>query len=197
MLIYRSVFEVQVIEYPECAIFYSVNSPHSSLTGLDLAPTLISRVAKELASRHPSLHTFSTLSPVPQFVPWFQKVHSEVSVSSDNQEHIAAIKHGVLTHALLQLTESDLNQLHHLLCDAHSMPSSPQLNSDSNIIPLGWMVEDVYSMIIKLFYMDNKCKLLENTVLWDLLEPIIRYMVGYYLLKVQRRGEPYGKHYIL
>lgn len=69
------------IENPKCAIFYSVNSPHPSLTGLDLATQLIHRVVDELSNRHPSLQYFSTLSPIPGFMDWFQSVCTRKTLS--------------------------------------------------------------------------------------------------------------------
>jgi len=59
---------------PQYAIFYSVNSPHPALSGLDLASSLIKRVCGDLAQRYPSLHTYSTLSPVPAFCHWAKTV---------------------------------------------------------------------------------------------------------------------------
>jgi len=57
-------------EPPTHAIFYSVNMHHPSLSGLDLALTLIKNVVAELQSDFPSVRTFSTLSPIPGFMSW-------------------------------------------------------------------------------------------------------------------------------
>jgi len=76
----KGVSQCQGIEYPKCAIFYSVNSPHNSLTGLDLATQLIIRVKEELKIKHPSLVFFSTLSPIPGFVPWLIKEVNNITL---------------------------------------------------------------------------------------------------------------------
>lgn len=55
---------------PTHAIFYSINMAHPSLSGLDLALTLIKNVVAELQAHFPSVHTFSTLSPIPGFMSW-------------------------------------------------------------------------------------------------------------------------------
>ena len=247
-LLYRDVFEVQTDHTPMCAIFYSVNSPHSALAGLDLAPIMIRRVAMELATRYPSLHTFSTLSPIPQFVPWVKKIHkiphttptntSTTSSSSGSGSkvhigHITAIKSAVLAHLQGKRHKypMDLLRFHRLLCNTlHT--SGTGSNSSSKDGDIGTCtgtvtdtgmakqvdvdVEEMYNMIIAVFYMDHKKKLSlvgvdesvedsasastsastpVSTPLSLYMEPIIKYMVGYYLLHAKHREgrEPYGK----
>lgn len=58
-------------ETPSHAMFYSVNSPHTALRGLDIASLLIKEVAGHLKKTFPSLKVFSTLSPIPKFLNWF------------------------------------------------------------------------------------------------------------------------------
>jgi len=52
---------------PDTAIFYSINNTQNGLAGLGLGKVLILRVTEALRERHPSLETFSTLSPIPGF----------------------------------------------------------------------------------------------------------------------------------
>jgi len=52
---------------PDTAIFYSINNTQNGLAGLGLGKVLILRVTEALRVRHPSLETFSTLSPIPGF----------------------------------------------------------------------------------------------------------------------------------
>jgi len=54
---------------PDTAIFYSINNTQNGLAGLGLGKVLIFRVTEALRERHPSLETFSTLSPIPGFWP--------------------------------------------------------------------------------------------------------------------------------
>jgi len=54
---------------PDTAIFYSINNTQNGLAGLGLGKVLIFRVTEALRERHPSLVTFSTLSPIPGFWP--------------------------------------------------------------------------------------------------------------------------------
>ena len=62
------------LKEPTHAIFYSVSSPHASLTGLDMAAKIIKFAVKHIQTHHPSVSTFSTLSPIPGFAAWLDRV---------------------------------------------------------------------------------------------------------------------------
>lgn len=64
---------------PTHAIFYSVSSPHASLTGLDMAAKIIKFTVKYIQTHHPSVTTFSTLSPIPGFAAWLDRVVKQKS----------------------------------------------------------------------------------------------------------------------
>lgn len=51
-------------------MFYSINSPIAGLSGLELASHLIKEASKKIASEFPTINTFSTLSPIPNFMKW-------------------------------------------------------------------------------------------------------------------------------
>jgi len=57
------------VKSPDTAIFYSINNTQNGLAGLGLGKVLIFRVTEALRERHPSLKTYSTLSPIPGFWP--------------------------------------------------------------------------------------------------------------------------------
>lgn len=57
------------VKTPDAAIFYSINNAQNGLAGLGLGKVLILRVTEALRERHPSLKTYSTLSPIPGFWP--------------------------------------------------------------------------------------------------------------------------------
>jgi hypothetical protein len=59
--------ERQPLKAPDTAIFYSINNTQNGLAGLGLGKVLIARVTEALRERHPSLTTYSTLSPIPGF----------------------------------------------------------------------------------------------------------------------------------
>jgi malonyl-CoA decarboxylase len=61
-------------EKPGYAMFYSINSPHVALRGLDIASLLIKETTEALQQTRPSLHTFSTLSPMPSFSTYLSQV---------------------------------------------------------------------------------------------------------------------------
>jgi hypothetical protein len=56
----------------KAAIFYSINSTLTGLSGVDLGNALIKRVAKLLHTEFPNISIFSTLSPVPGFRKWLK-----------------------------------------------------------------------------------------------------------------------------
>lgn len=51
-----------------------------NLGGLSLAPHLIKEVVLVLQKDIPSIHTFSTLSPIPTFTKWLSKVLVDILV---------------------------------------------------------------------------------------------------------------------
>ncbi|XP_018497245.2 malonyl-CoA decarboxylase, mitochondrial [Galendromus occidentalis] len=52
------------------AIFYSITSTQKGLQGIELGRYLIKNAVQDLQAEHPSLSTFSTLSPIPGFRDW-------------------------------------------------------------------------------------------------------------------------------
>ncbi|MFO8176006.1 MAG: malonyl-CoA decarboxylase family protein, partial [Longimicrobiales bacterium] len=54
----------------DSAIFYSISSAQKGLAGVSFGGFLIKRVVDQLAREFPGLKTFSTLSPLPTFLPW-------------------------------------------------------------------------------------------------------------------------------
>ncbi len=56
-----------------CAIFYSISTCHTGLSGISFGNFLIKQVATSLKQRFPDLKTFSTISPVPGFGRWLAR----------------------------------------------------------------------------------------------------------------------------
>jgi malonyl-CoA decarboxylase len=54
------------------AAFYSINSAHKGLQGLDLGAILIKGAMQRLQAELPALRVFATLSPVPGFASWLR-----------------------------------------------------------------------------------------------------------------------------
>jgi malonyl-CoA decarboxylase len=57
-----------------CAMFYSISSCHEGLRGVPLGGLLIRRVLDRLRSEWPRLQTFATVSPVPGFRSWLDRL---------------------------------------------------------------------------------------------------------------------------
>lgn len=54
------------------AIFYSISNTQNGLRGISFGNFLIKKVVGELKREFPNLKNFSTLSPIPRFVPWLK-----------------------------------------------------------------------------------------------------------------------------
>jgi len=61
----------------DTAIFYSISNAQKGLAGISFGNFLIKRVVSELMDELDNLKTFSTLSPVPGFRRWLDKLISE------------------------------------------------------------------------------------------------------------------------
>ncbi len=57
---------------PTTAIFYSITNTQPGLKGISFGNFLIKQVMGELQREIPTLHTFSTLSPIPGFLAWLR-----------------------------------------------------------------------------------------------------------------------------
>lgn len=57
----------------DTAIFYSISNCQKGLAGVSFGNFLIKRVVADLVTQLPNLKQFSTLSPVPGFIPWLKK----------------------------------------------------------------------------------------------------------------------------
>jgi hypothetical protein len=55
------------------AVFYSISSTQAGLSGVDLGQFLLKQAISLLQNEFPTLETFVTLSPIPQFRKWLQE----------------------------------------------------------------------------------------------------------------------------
>jgi malonyl-CoA decarboxylase len=68
---------VTAMPAPTTAVFYSISNCQEGLKGISFGNFLIKQVAEELAKEHPTLKTFVTLSPVPHFARWLDRVRAD------------------------------------------------------------------------------------------------------------------------
>jgi malonyl-CoA decarboxylase len=61
-------------EQPTVAVFYSISNCQEGLRGISFGNFLIKQVVEDLMKESPSLKTFVTLSPMPQFADWLADV---------------------------------------------------------------------------------------------------------------------------
>ncbi|MFN3746503.1 MAG: malonyl-CoA decarboxylase [Hyphomicrobiaceae bacterium] len=59
---------------PTTAVFYSISNCQEGLKGISFGNFLIKQVVEDLAREQPQLKTFVTLSPVPMFARWLDRV---------------------------------------------------------------------------------------------------------------------------
>ena len=59
---------------PTTAVFYSISNCQEGLRGISFGNFLIKQVVEELAKELPSLKTYVTLSPVPHFARWLDRM---------------------------------------------------------------------------------------------------------------------------
>jgi malonyl-CoA decarboxylase len=62
---------------PTTAVFYSISNCQEGLRGISFGNFLIKQVVEDLVKERPSLKTFVTLSPVPDFADWLAQVRGE------------------------------------------------------------------------------------------------------------------------
>lgn len=58
----------------DTAIFYSISATQKGLRGISFGNFLIKRVAKLISKEFPNIKKFSTLSPIPTYKKWLQKM---------------------------------------------------------------------------------------------------------------------------
>ena len=61
----------------DCAMFYSINSPHAGLRGIPFGEDLIHRAVEDIRMRFPSIKRYCTLSPIPCFRKWVEGLSEE------------------------------------------------------------------------------------------------------------------------
>jgi len=64
-------------ETADAAIFYSISNAQAGLTSINFGNFLIKRVVDKLSKELPNLTTFTTLSPVPGFRRWLDRITTE------------------------------------------------------------------------------------------------------------------------
>ena len=69
----------ELSEKPSTAVFYSISNCQEGLRGISFGNFLIKQVVEDLLKEQPSLNTFVTLSPVPNFAEWLAEVLADPS----------------------------------------------------------------------------------------------------------------------
>ncbi|KAJ2386159.1 hypothetical protein GGI05_004471 [Coemansia sp. RSA 2603] len=131
----------------KCAIFYSISS-QVGLARVDLGNFLIKRVVSVLRTEIPNIETFCTLSPLPRFRSWLDKLLSPENLESPPQD--------------IGISQSEHNNLIRCVPGAKTWTSALKSLVDRR----GWTADPE---------------------IVDAMEPVIRLLGAYYLIKVKRR----------
>ena len=83
---------VQDAKNADTAIFYSISNAQKGLAGISFGGFLIKRVVDSLTAEFRGLKTFATLSPVPGFLAWLEKVKAENGAGVFLPEEVARLK---------------------------------------------------------------------------------------------------------
>ncbi|KAJ1645023.1 hypothetical protein LPJ64_003355 [Coemansia asiatica] len=130
----------------KCAIFYSISS-QVGLSRVDLGNFLIKRVVSVLRSEIPSIEAFCTLSPMPRFRSWLDK--------------LLTFEHLQLPPKDIELTEAEIQALVSRVPGATTWTAALKHLIESR----GWTSDQANI---------------------DAMEPVVRTLGAYYLLKVKR-----------
>jgi malonyl-CoA decarboxylase len=75
-------------ERPTTAVFYSISNCQEGLRGISFGNFLIKQVVEDLLKERASLRTFVTLSPIPGFADWLERLRTE-----DSSELLSPAEH--------------------------------------------------------------------------------------------------------
>jgi malonyl-CoA decarboxylase len=73
------------------AVFYSISNCQLGLRGISFGNFLIKQVVEDLSADLPQIDTFVTLSPVPGFAAWLDRVRTEPSLAYMTAENIESL----------------------------------------------------------------------------------------------------------
>jgi malonyl-CoA decarboxylase len=80
---------------PTTAVFYSISNCQEGLRGISFGNFLIKQVVEDLVKERPSLRTFVTLSPVPNFADWLDAALASSDsgrlASAEERERLAVL----------------------------------------------------------------------------------------------------------
>lgn len=91
------------------AAFYSISNCEPGLRGVNLGNFLIKRVASELRQELPQIKTYCTLSPIPGFLAWLQKLDTPLTAAKLKSAARTRLRDAYDT--LLRTTANDLSSL--------------------------------------------------------------------------------------
>ena len=84
--------KTEVVRDPKTAVFYSISNCQEGLKGISFGSFLLKQVIEDLVREMPSLKSFVTLSPVPSFARWLDRIVADDSEGLLTEDDRAALK---------------------------------------------------------------------------------------------------------
>jgi len=159
-------------ENPLSASFYSVNSVHKALGGLDIACKLIVRAKAELQQEFPTLKKFYTLSPIPGLMGFLSKGDSGLQIGKEERQGKKCLP-------------EDIRQGLERAFDASGVPTSMRS---------GNVLSDLHSLVLTSLtnvtgYSSAVSPLwVENADLVEVLKEPMLYLSAHYLVHAKARS---------
>ncbi|HSW05961.1 malonyl-CoA decarboxylase domain-containing protein [Aquabacterium sp.] len=133
----------------QVAVFYSISNCQPGLRGVSLGNFLIKRVAEQLKRELPQLKTFCTLSPIPGFMDWLQRMHgdAEAAVMAASPSEVLRMAARFLVHESVR-PQGDPVARFHLDNGARLERLNPQANLSAKGLKqsAGLMVNYLYDL---------------------------------------------------
>jgi malonyl-CoA decarboxylase len=82
-------------EAANCAIFYSITNCQEGLRGVSFGNLLIKQVAEDLGREFPRIKTFATLSPIPGFRAWLDRISKNRAAGQPDRVEIEQVLAGL------------------------------------------------------------------------------------------------------
>jgi hypothetical protein len=113
-----------------CATFYSITNAEPGLAGVDLGNHLIKSVVQVLKNEFPSLETFCTLSPIPNFRRWLEgKISRRENAAGQSENENKFVDDDLIT-------QHDLQKLDYLFSSKEVPPVVSLQQSSNELKPL-------------------------------------------------------------
>ncbi len=146
--------KLQPDQEPNTAVFYSISNCQPGLRGISFGNFLLKQVVEDLTREIPSLKTFVTLSPVPHFARWLDRLIAsdpDGTIAPHDRETLAELldpRWHRVSPANLELKDAVLAQAAHYFLNAKSADNRPvdpvarfHLGNGARLERINWLAD--------------------------------------------------------